>query len=80
MRHLPLAIAVFAIEVVILYLFLDVTTNYTIIEGQIDWMFIANLASLGLIQSGIFSTLVAYGSQPHYTVNTVIYDDEDEDE
>ena len=78
MRHLPLAIAVFAIEVVILYLFLDVTTNYTIIEGQIDWMFIANLASLGLIQSGIFSTLVAYGSQN--TTVTVIYEDEDEDE
>ena len=78
MRHLPLAIAVLAIEVVILYLFLDVITNYTIIEGQIDWTFIANVFSLGLVQCGIFSTLVAYGSQD--TTVTVIYEDEDEDE
>lgn len=78
MRHLPLAIAVLAIEAVLLYLFLDITTNYNIIEGQIDWMFVANLASIGLIQSGVFSTLVAYGSQD--TNINVIYKDEDDEE
>lgn len=77
MRHLPLLVAVVVIEFILVFLFLNIVNNYPIIEDQIDWGFIAAIASLSLTQVSIFSSLLAYGREND--ILTIVVENEDEE-